>query len=125
MAPQLIAARNVVVRLGGSEDHNRNFRQVRISFQLAEHLSAIDPRQVQVQNDQLGLRGVHIGAFLPQKPYCLLSVIDRIHVEMPLAFPQNFAGQVDIGEVVVDQQNLRLISVRRDRKLSVLPLPAT
>ena len=49
-----VGLQDVFLTMRGREDHDGNHPQERIFLDLSQHLAAVEPRQIQVEEDQVG-----------------------------------------------------------------------
>ena len=57
---QVVGLEDVLLGLGGGQDHHRDAPQLGVGLDLRQHLAAVLAGQVQVQQDQVGPRGVGV-----------------------------------------------------------------
>ena len=69
-------------------------------------MPAILARQVQVEKNQVGPRGVRENPFAAQKRQCFLAVADDVQVDQDLSLLEPLPGQIDVSRVVLDEENL-------------------
>src|SRR5258705_3252062 len=71
---QLVAAQDVLVRLGCGEHHHRNLAQLLVRLDFLEHLPAVAAGQVEVQQHQVGPHGVGEPALAAEVGERLLTI---------------------------------------------------
>src|SRR6266508_2191850 len=73
---QLVAAQDVLLGLRRGEHHDRDLAQRRVLLDLRQHLAAVDPGQVQIQQDQVGYGRVGVLTLVPQIRQSRDTVVD-------------------------------------------------
>src|SRR5712672_1651289 len=103
---QRIGLEHVLLCLGGGEDHHRNAHKPLVGLDLLEHLAAVLLRQVEVEQDDVGLGRVLVGSAPVQEVERLDAVLDPVEVVVHLALLQRLARQARVSEIVLDQEDL-------------------
>ena len=111
---QLVAAQDVLLGRRGGQHDDRDVAQVRVGLDLLQQLPAVVLRQVQVEQDQVGPRGVLEGAALVEEVQALLAVVGDVQVVLDLVVLEGFPGDQLVARVVLDEQDVdrldRLVS---------------
>ena len=55
VGPGQVGLQDVFLAVRGRQNHDGNHPQARIALDLGEHLAAVEARQIQVEQDQVGL----------------------------------------------------------------------
>src|ERR1051325_3594767 len=103
---EMIGVENVFVGLGGGEDDNRNPPEVGIFFNLGEDFATVFPRKVQVEENEVGARGVGEFAFLAQVGEGFDAIGDPAHIMGNAGFANGFPGEAGIARIVLDEEDL-------------------
>ena len=77
-----------------------------ILLDLREHLPAVLPREVQVQQNQIGFGRLAVLSFVAQVGHGLQSVADRAQVARNLAGLERLPRKAHIARIIFDQQDL-------------------
>src|SRR4029079_17646374 len=77
---EVVAGQDVLVGRGGGQDHHRDALQGRIRLDLRQHLAAVFFGQVEVEQDQVGDRGLGVAAQPPQVVQGRDAVRDHVEV---------------------------------------------
>lgn len=112
---QFVTAAYIRVGMRSGENHDRNFCQVGVRFDFRQDTTAIFTGKVEIEHDQVGRGFVRVLALPAKETDCLLAIADRVNLEVALAVTQNFAGEIDICRVIVNQQNFSPVFGRIDR----------
>src|ERR1700722_757477 len=130
---QLVALDDVVLGFRGGEHHHRNDAQPRIGFHLAQHLAAVLARQVEIEKDQVGRRGVGMNALALEERQRFNAVLGVMEIVADLAFAQCLLRQARVAGIVFHQQDfdvtriahhtLSVLEAAGRVKLNLLPWP--
>lgn len=123
--PKFVAARNVGSRLRRGEDNHWDSREPGFRPEFLQHRPAILTGQVQIEDHQIRDGRIGVISLMAQKRERFDPVVDAADMKMQLARAQDFPGKVNVGRVVVDQQNFRVIFEWCDRKRLGQGWPAT
>ena len=107
VGPQFVTALNVLCGLRRAEDHDRDPAQSGVGFHFGQDGTSILAGQVQVQQHQVGTSGGGVFALAAQIGHGFGPIADRIDIGRPRALGQGVDGQVQIGGIVIHQQESR------------------
>jgi hypothetical protein len=102
---QVVALVDVLLGLGGGQNHHRDALEVLIGLHFGENFAAIFLGQVEVQQHQAGTRGAGMFALAPEEGHGLLAVAHHVQIVAQLAAFQGFAGEVNVAGIIFDKQN--------------------
>ena len=71
---QVVGAQDVLLGLRGRQDDHRDRAQIGVRLDRREHLAAVDARQVEVEQDEVGPRRVGVLALVAQERHRLHAV---------------------------------------------------
>src|SRR5580693_5851197 len=103
---QIVTAKDVSLRAGRRQDHDRDATQVGIRFNLCQHLSTVLLGQVQVEQHQVGPGSIGIRRLAVQVGHRRYPVRHIANYDGVLVFPQRFLGEQDVSLVILYQQDL-------------------
>lgn len=112
---QFVTAAYIRVGLRSGENHDRNLCQLGVRFDFCQDTTAIFTGQVEIEHDQVGSGFLRVLALPAKEIDCLLAIADCMNLEMAFAVTENFAGEINIRGVVVNQQNFSPVFDRVDR----------
>jgi hypothetical protein len=102
---EMVGVKDVFVRLGGGKDYNGDPSEIEVVFDFGENFAAIFAGKVQVEEDQVGARGVSEFAFLAKIGEGFNAIGDPTHVMGNARFANGFPGEASIAGVVLDEQD--------------------
>jgi hypothetical protein len=102
---QLIAFRDIPIRVGCSQDHDRNRFQAGIVLDESQNLAAIHSRHIQIQQGKIRARDVDENSLMPEKGQRLNAVICHVQTDSWVHGVEGFLRQPDISATVFDQEN--------------------
>jgi len=102
---QVVGVHNLLFRAGGGQDHDRDLAQVRVGLDLGQHLQAIHPRQVQVEQDQAGPGSAGVGGPPVQEIQGRGAVGHGVQLSRGRGGLQRLPGEHDVARVVFDEQD--------------------
>src|SRR6267143_3485430 len=103
---QCVGLEHVLLGLRRGQNHDRNAHKPLVGLDLLEHLAAVLLRQVEVEQDDVGLGRVLVGSAPVQEVERLDAVLDPVEVVVHLALLQRLAREAGVSEVVLDQEDL-------------------
>ena len=115
---QIVGSGNICFPVAAAHDDHRYGFQVGIGPHLCQYLESVLPWQVQVQQNEIGTRGAGIRPFAFQEAKSFLAIADDMEIMCNSCIPQGGRGDMNIGIIVLDNQDLNWPRVDR---LSSLP----
>src|SRR5215213_3046790 len=103
---QVVALDDVLLGPRRREHHDRDAPEVRVGLDLGQYLAAVLLGQVQVEQDQVRMRGLSVLPLAPQERQRLDTVRDHAQVVVDPGVVERLAGQVDVGGTVLHEQDL-------------------
>jgi hypothetical protein len=120
---QRIAAQDVLVRLRRGEHHHRNLPQVLVCLDLGQHLPAVAPGQVQVEQHQVGPHRVGVLALAAQVGQRLVPVGDHGQPVADLVLGEGLLRHEYVARIVLDEEHLDR-GARRPSEVVMPPAPS-
>ena len=102
-----IGAHDVLMRTRAGHDHDRYAHHARIGLEHGEQLMSRQPRQVEVEQDQVRHVLVRMQAFATQHRQRLGSVFGNRQAMQQFALAQGFGDQANVARVVLDEKDLQ------------------
>src|SRR5439155_15499606 len=99
---QFINLLDVAFRTGACENDDRDDTQRRISLHFRQDGTAVLPRHIQVEQNQVGTYSFRVIPLPAQESQGFLAVRGDAEVDLFLASLQRFPGEADIAWVVLD-----------------------
>ena len=88
------------------QHQDRDLQELRVALDRLEHLLAVHPRQVEVEDHEIGTRRVLVLALLAQELHRLLAVLGHEQLVGDLALLQDLLGQPDVRRLILDEEDL-------------------
>lgn len=101
---QFIGSANVALGIGRGKNSDRNNAQLVVLFDLAKNVPGIGLRQIEIQKDQLGRRGVRIFALLLQKQKRFITIHSNLKCHGRLHIAQSLSHQANVARIVLDDE---------------------
>ena len=102
-----IGAHHVFMRTRAGHDHDRYAHHARIGLEHGEQLMSRQPRQVEVEQNQVRHVLVRMQAFATQHRQRLGSVFGNRQAMQQFALAQGFGDQANVARVVLDEKDLQ------------------
>jgi hypothetical protein len=109
---ELVAAEDVLVGLGGGEHDDRDAPQLLVALDLLQHLAAVPPGEVEVEQDEVGQDDVLVLALLAEVGERLRAVGHHGEPVAEFVLLERLLRHQDVARIVLDEQHL-------DRALAV------
>jgi hypothetical protein len=102
---QLICAEDIRIILRSCQDHDGDAREIGIRLNLRQHLAAILIGQVQIQQNNVRLRGICESSPAEEKINSIGAIIHHVKPIGDFGNIQRLPGQLDIPRVILNQQD--------------------
>ena len=73
---------------------------------MGKDLAAVDPGQIQVEQDQIGTWTFGVRALVPQEPHRFDAVAGNVQFYGAVGIAEGLLRQTDVARAVLDQENL-------------------
>src|SRR5665213_1099213 len=127
---QVVAAQHVLLGLRGGEHDHRDAAQIGVALHFGQHLSAVQPGKVEIEQHEVRPRRLAVLRLTPQHGQGLGAVLRHRQVVADMSLAQRLARQPHVAGVVLHQQDLDrppvhvCVSIAGRVKRKVLPWPS-
>ncbi len=104
---QVVATLDITVRAGGSKGNHRNMLEQIVILDLGQNLAPILARQIEIQKNDVGNRGLDELALTTEKKHRLHPVGNVVDAAGRFAVARNFQNQTGVAGIILDKQYLR------------------
>jgi hypothetical protein len=101
---EVVGLADVGLSARGGEDHYWYALEFFIILNLGQDFAPVFPREVEVQQDEVGAGCVLVGRVAPEEGHGLLAVAGHAEVLEGVAVGEDLAGEANIGLVVLNEQ---------------------